>query len=229
VIEIMSDDEREALVQKYRNVYQKLLESYGRATWRQHLPPLDELVSTILSQATSDINRDKSFHALQTCFPDWESVMNANESDLIDTIRPAGLANQKGPRIQAALLYVKEQQGALTLEFLAEMPLAEAKSWLMKMKGVGPKTAAIVLLFAFGRSAFPVDTHVYRITSRLGLINAGVNADRAHDILEAIGDSESFYPMHLNLIRHGREICLARNPKCVICPLQTDCNYFQTA
>jgi endonuclease-3 len=154
--------------------------------------------------------------------------MNAPESDVIDAIRPAGLANKKGPRIQAALLYIKEQQGALDLDFLAEMPLDEAKLWLTQMKGVGPKTAAIVLLFGFGRPVFPVDTHVYRISGRLGLISTGVSADRAHDILEAMGDSETFYPMHLNLIRHGREICLARNPKCAICPLQTDCNFFRT-
>lgn len=226
--ETVGDVERETQMQKYRNVYQQLLDSYGRATWRQHLPPVDELVSTILSQSTSDINRDKGFCALKARFPDWESVMNAPESDVIDAIRPAGLANQKGPRIQAALLYVMEQQGALNLDFLVEMPLAEAKSWLTQMKGVGPKTAAIVLLFAFGRPVFPVDTHVYRITSRLGLISTGVSADKAHDILETMGDSDTFYSMHLNLIRHGREICLARNPKCTICPLQTDCDFFQT-
>ena len=228
MIEFVDDDERKAIKQKYLTVFQKLLDSYGRATWRQHLPAVDELVSTILSQSTSDINRDKGFNALKSRFPEWESVMNAPVGDVIDTIRPAGLANQKGPRIQAALLYIKEQRGAMNLDFLAEMPLAEAKSWLTQMKGVGPKTAAIVLLFAFGRPVFPVDTHVFRITGRLGLISAGVSANRAHDILEAIGDAETFYPMHLNLIRHGREICRARNPKCAICPLQTDCNFFQT-
>ena len=222
----MSDEIREQRAQAYRIVYLKLIECYGRPTWRQHLPPVDELVNTILSQSTSDINRDKGFYALKKRFPDWESVMNASEDEVIDAIHPAGLANQKGPRIQAALRTINEQRGALDLGFLAELPLAEAKSWLMQMKGVGPKTAAIVLLFAFERPVFPVDTHVYRITRRLGLINPGVSAEKAHSILEEMGESETFYPMHLNLIRHGREICHARNPKCLECPLQEDCNFF---
>jgi len=220
-------DERQILVQKYQTVYQKLSEVYGHRIWRQNLPAVDELVSTILSQSTSDINRDRGFNSLKARFPDWESVMEAPESDVIEAIRSTGLANQKGPRIQAALRFIEDQQGTIDLDFLAEMPLAEAKSWLTQIKGIGPKTAAIVLLFAFGRPVFPVDTHVHRITRRLGLIGPRVNADKAHDILEDIGDSENFYSMHLNLIRHGREICRARGPVCTICPLQEDCTFFQ--
>lgn len=212
--------------QKYRLVYQKLLEFYGHPKWRQHLPPVDELVSTILSQSTSDINRDKGFYALKSRFPDWESVMKAPQAEIVETIRSAGLANQKGPRIQAALRFIKEERGVIELDFLEDMPLTDAKAWLIQIKGVGPKTAAIVLLFAFNRPVFPVDTHVHRITSRIGLIDPGTSANKAHDILEAMGEPQTFYPLHLNLIRHGREVCQARNPKCTLCVLQDYCDAF---
>ena len=217
------------LEQKYTAVHQTLVDAYGKPTWRQHLPPVDELVSTILSQSTSDINRDKGFYALKERYPDWESVMNAPEAEIIETIRPAGLANQKGPRIQAALRYVQAHQGEISLNFIADLPLSEAKMWLTAIKGIGPKTAAIILLFAFGRPAFPVDTHVHRITGRLGLIGPNVTADKAHAILENMGDPDTFYPLHLNFIRHGREICVARKPKCKQCPLQTYCDFYQAS
>jgi len=212
--------------QKYQLVYQKLRERYGHPQWRQHLDPVDEFVSTILSQSTSDINRDKGFYALKVRYPDWEGVIVAPEAEVIETIRPAGLANQKGPRIQAALRFINEQRGSIDLDFLADMSLIDAKAWLTQIKGVGPKTAAIVLLFAFGRPVFPVDTHVHRITGRLGLIEPGTSANKAHDVLEAMGEPETFYPMHLNLIQHGREICQARNPKCAICVLQEICDAY---
>ena len=212
--------------QKYRMVYQKLGEKYGRPQWRQHLKPVDELVSTILSQSTSDGNRDKGFNALKARYPDWESVSIAPEDEVIETIRSAGLANQKGPRIQAALSFIREQRGSINLDFLADMDLAEAKSWLTQIKGIGPKTAAIVLLFAFNRPVFPVDTHVYRTTKRIGLIKPNTSVDKAHDVLEEIGEPETFYPMHLNLISHGREICQARKPKCAICNLQEICDAY---
>lgn len=212
---------------KYDAVYDALSQVYGTPTWRQHLPPVDELVSTILSQSTSDGNRDKGFYALKANYPDWESVMHAPEAEIIDTIRPAGLANQKGPRIQAALRYVQEHQGEISLDFLQDLPLEEAQEWLVGIKGVGRKTAAIILLFSFGRPVFPVDTHVHRISRRLGLISPKVTADKAHDILQNIGDPATFYPLHLNLIRLGREVCLARRPKCEICPLQADCDHYQ--
>jgi endonuclease-3 len=215
------------LEQKYTAVHEILIEAYGEPTWRQHLPPVDELVSTILSQSTSDTNRDKGFYALKERYADWESVMNAPEAEIIETIRPAGLANQKGPRIQAALRYVQADRGEISLDFLADLPLEEAKIWLTNIKGVGPKTAAIILLFALGRPAFPVDTHVHRITGRLGLIGPKVTADKAHSILENMGDPDTFYPLHLNFIRHGREICVARKPKCKQCPLQMYCDYFK--
>lgn len=214
------------LKEKYQTIYQLLLEEYGEPQWRQHLPPVDELVSTILSQSTSDINRDKGFDALKENFPDWQHVMDAPVGEVRDAIRPAGLANQKAPRIQAALRQIVDERGELSLDFLETMPLDEALEWLMSMKGVGRKTASIVMLFAFGRPAFPVDTHVHRLTRRLGLIRPKVTADKAHEILENMGQADSFYAFHLNLIRHGREVCTARNPSCDQCVLQAHCDYY---
>lgn len=215
------------LIAKYDIIYEILQDTYGRPRWRQHLPPVDELVCTILSQATSDTNRDRGFARLQERFPDWEAVMSAPEEDVVAAIMPAGLANQKAPRIQNALRHIYEERGALTLDFLANLPLQEAKRWLTDMKGVGPKTAAIVLLFAFGRPAFPVDTHVHRILKRVGLIDPHTSADKAHKIIENRGRPQTYYAMHLNLIRHGREVCQARAPKCQICSLRPYCDYGQ--
>lgn len=216
-----------SLREKYAIVHQRLVAAYGTPTWRQHLPPVDELVSTILSQSTSDTNRDKAFAALQAGFADWEAVMNAPEAAVREAIRPAGLANQKAPRIQAALQEVYRRQGKLSLDFLADLPLAEAQAWLTSINGVGPKTAAIVLLFAFNRPAFPVDTHVHRVTRRLGLIGPKVSAEKAHQLLPQLGDPETFYAFHLNVIRHGREVCQARRPNCALCPLQGLCDDYQ--
>lgn len=223
-----SPDNLDAARRKYRHVSRILRDTYGYPEWRQHLPPVDELVSTILSQNTNDTNRDVAFDALKDRFPDWEAVRDADRRTVIDTIRPAGLANQKGPRIQAALRYLTETQGAITLDFLAEMPVEEAKQWLVAINGVGPKTAAIILLFAFNKPAFPVDTHVHRVTGRLGLIGPKVTAERAHVIMEQIAPPEDYYPLHLNLIRHGREVCHARNPQCAVCPLQDHCDYYSS-
>ncbi len=224
----MMPENQSHLTAKYAFLRQRLEETYGKPAWRQHLPPVDELVSTILSQSTSDVNRDKGFFALKERYPDWKSVMKAPEAEIVETIRPAGLANQKGPRIQAALRHLVEEAGEITLDFLDEMSLDEATRWLTRIKGVGPKTAAIILLFAFGRPTFPVDTHVHRITRRLGLIGPKVTADKAHIILQNIGRPETFYSLHLNLIRHGREICQARKPKCELCPLQAQCDTYQS-
>ncbi|MCZ2098005.1 MAG: endonuclease III [Anaerolineae bacterium] len=212
---------------KYQIIARILEQTYGYPEWRQHLAPVEELVCTILSQNTSDTNRDRGYTALCERFPTWEDVRDAPLEAVIDAIRPAGLANQKAPRIQAALRYVTEQQGAITLDFLNDLPLEDAKAWLTGIHGIGPKTAAIILLFAFNRPAFPVDTHVHRVTGRLGLIGPKTTAERAHVELEAIVPPEDYYPAHLNFIRHGREICHARRPRCEICPLAAHCDYYQ--
>ncbi len=164
---------------------------------------------------------------LRAAFPTWEAVRDARSAEVIDAIRPAGLANQKGPRIQQVLLEITEQRGSLSLDFLAELPVEEARSWLMSFKGVGPKTAAIVLLFSLDKPAFPVDTHIHRVTGRLGLRPERLSADQSHDYLEALFPPETYFTLHLNLIRLGREICQARRPRCSECPLQMYCDWNQ--
>ncbi len=206
-------------------VHTRLLEFYGQPTWRNPLPPVDELVSTILSQNTNDTNRDRAFDALRARFPTWEAVRDARPDSVIEAIRPAGLANHKGPRIQQVLREITAERGALDLSFLSKLPLQEARAWLMKFKGVGPKTAAIVLLFSLGRPAFPVDTHIYRVTGRIGLRPERMSVEEAHAHLERLFPPEAYYAAHLNIIRLGREICAARQPRCPVCPLRDICLY----
>ena len=153
--------------------------------------------------------------------------MNADIDAVREAIRPAGLANQKAPRIQNALRFIMHERGELSIDFLADWPVSKAKRWLTEIKGVGPKTASIVLLFTFGLPAFPVDTHVHRVTRRLGLIGTKVTADKAHKILEDMIAPDRYYAFHINLIRHGREICHARGPQCHVCILQEQCDYYQ--
>jgi endonuclease-3 len=207
-------------------VHHKLLEAYGEPAWRPHLDSVSELVSTILSQNTNDVNRDVAFDRLRSRFPTWEQVRDADVDEVIDAIRPAGLANQKGPRIQEALRFITQERGELELDFLAEWPIEEAKAWLCSMNGVGPKTAAIVLLFALGQPAFPVDTHVHRVTRRLGLIGPQISREKAHDLLEELVPSKDYYAFHLNVIRHGRQVCTSRKPHCQDCMLTGLCDYF---
>jgi endonuclease-3 len=222
----MSQNNSQILKEKYHHLADALSQEYGHPTWRQHLPPVDELVSTILSQNTSDTNRDKAFDALKARFSSWEAVRDAPVGTIIDAIRPAGLSKRKGPRIQAALSYLTQTQGRITLDHLNGMSVEEAKAWLMSIDGVGPKTAAIILCFAFGRPAFPVDTHVHRVTGRLGLIGEKVSAEQAHVILEEIVPPEDYYAFHLQVIQHGRQVCHARKPACDRCVLRPDCDYF---
>ncbi len=216
-----------ALLQtKIKAVHRQLLGAYGEPRWRNPLPPLDELVSTILSQNTNDANRDRAFERLRNRLPTWEQVRDAPAQDVIEAVRTAGLANQKGPRIQKALRRITAERGVLELDFLADLPLQQARAWLLSLEGVGPKTAAIVLLFSLGRPAFPVDTHVHRISRRLGLIGERVSAAQAHPLLEALAPPEWYYALHLNVIRHGRQICRARKPRCEMCVLSDLCDFY---
>jgi endonuclease-3 len=212
---------------KANKIHNILLEYYGEPTWRDPLPPLDELVSTILSQNTNDTNRDRAFVTLKTHFPTWEAVRDAPSDEIIEAIRIAGLANQKGPRIQAVLESITVQKGALTLDFLKAYSAEKAFDWLLQFKGVGPKTASIVLQFSLGKPAFPVDTHIYRVSGRLGLRPQKMTVEKAHEYLASKFPPETYYAAHLNIIRLGREICQARKPKCEICPLQNNCDYYK--
>jgi endonuclease-3 len=223
-MEAMNDFEQ-ARKTKLGEAQRLLLVAYGKPAWRTHMEPVSELVSTILSQNTNDVNRDVAFGRLRERLPSWEEVRDADMRVVVDAIRPAGLANQKGPRIQEALRVITRERGELSLDFLAEWPVDQAKDWLVSIKGVGPKTAAIVLLFSLGRPAFPVDTHVHRVTKRLGLIGPRVSREKAHDELECLVDPEDYYAFHLNVIRHGREVCASRKPRCQECFLIDLCDY----
>jgi endonuclease-3 len=206
-------------------VHEKLIEVFGEPIWRTPLPAIDELVSTILSQNTNDVNRDRGFNALREKLPTWESVRDANVEDVIAAIKPAGLANQKGPRIQQVLRAISEERGALNLDFLAGLPIEEARAWLTKFNGVGPKTAAIVLCFSLNMPAFPVDTHIYRVSGRIGLRPEKMTVEQAHPHLESVFPPETYYAAHLNIIRLGREVCGARKPNCPQCPIIKLCDY----
>lgn len=221
-------DDFERRKAKYAPVSELLGDLYGVPTWRAWLPPLDELIDCILSQSTTDANRDRAFDALKARFATWAEVRDAPLQEVIDTIRPAGLANQKGPRIQNVLRTITQERDTLSLDFLADMPLEDARAWLMHLDGVGPKTAAIVLCFAFNRPAFPVDTHIHRLGQRIGFVPEGMSAEKAHPVMEAIVPTEDYYAFHLNLIQHGREICKARRPECERCPITAYCDYYQS-
>lgn len=211
---------------KYVRVAAALEQEYGR----EALIPddgMDELISCILSQSTTDANRDRGFAALKARYPSWAAVHHAPTQELIDTIRPAGLANSKAPRIQAALGQIYAERGEYNLDFLDDMPVAEAKAWLQRLPGVGPKTAAIVLCFAYGKAAFPVDTHIHRVGIRLGLLPEKISAEAAHPWMEAIVPPEEYYPFHLQMIFHGRAVCKARQPLCERCPVTQDCDFYR--
>lgn len=206
-------------------IHERLLAAFGEPAWHNPLPALDELVLTILSQNTNDVNRDRAFNALRAKFPAWESVRDAKTREVINAIRPAGLANQKGACIQQVLRAITEERGSLNLDFVAGLPVEEARAWLMKFNGVGPKTAAIVLCFSLNKPAFPVDTHIYRVTGRIGLRPEKMTVEQAHPHLESLFPPETYYAAHLTLIRLGREVCAARKPNCPKCPIIGLCNY----
>lgn len=218
----------ERRMSKYPPIAAIFREVYGDLQWEPTQDAMDELVSCILSQNTNDNNRDRGFYALKARYPTWQAVMEAPEDQVIATIRPAGLANQKGPRIQNALRHIWSERGAFDLNFLGEWSLTEARQWLTALDGIGPKTAAIVMCFSFNRPAFPVDTHVHRVGMRIGFLPDKINADKAHDVMERLVPPEAHYAFHIQLIRHGRTICKARNPLCDRCPISQYCDYFNS-
>ncbi len=222
------DHEQAEIQTRITQIRERLIEAYGMPIWRPALPAVDELVSTILSQNTNDTNRDAAFNALKEAFPDWQAVMQANPEEVVRAIRTAGLANQKGPRIQKALREIAEHtRGELSLEFLRDMPKKAARDWLTAVNGVGPKTAAIVLLFSLDIPAFPVDTHIYRVSGRMGIRPPQLSVERTHVYLEEVIPEEAYYDLHLNLIRLGREVCGARKWHCYRCPVEDLCAFEQ--
>ncbi len=204
-------------------IARRLAAVYGEPVWRPHGDPMTELVLTILSQNTSDTNSGRAFMRLVRRYPDWRALMDAPVPEIEREIAVGGLAKQKAPRIKTSLEAIWAARGSFDLEFLRKMPLEEAKAWLREMKGVGPKTAACVLMFSFGRPALPVDTHVHRVSQRLGLVPERTTAEQAHNILEAMLEPELVFPFHISLIKHGRRLCRAQRPLCERCPLLDGC------
>jgi endonuclease III len=186
---------------------------------------LDMLVSVILSQATSDVNSGRTYDALKARFPTWDALLRARASTLADTIRLGGLANQKAAVIRDLLRQVKERRGSFDLSFLGELPPEEATRYLSSFRGVGPKTAACTLLFACGRETFPLDTHIFRVLRRVGLIPMKCSDEFAHAVMNRVVPSGKFYSFHVNLIRHGRKLCRPRDPICERCPIVEYCDY----
>lgn len=212
---------------KAEEVYQQLNSFFGQPVWNGGEDPVDELIWTILSANTNDVNSGRAFRNLKATFgDDWEVVRTAPLPAIKDAIRTAGMYNQKAPRIVETLTRIKELEGDYTLDHLAMMEVPEALAYLTALPGVGHKTASIVLLFCFNRGSFPVDTHIQRISQRLGLCGRRDSPEKIKGIWEQLLPPETFYPLHLNLIRHGREVCDARKPKCEICPLQSVCDYY---
>ena len=208
---------------KAADVMVQLGESYGPVAWEPRYNPAEELVYTILSQHTSDINSERAFLNLMRVFGTLEAIADAPEDEIEVAIRSGGLAKQKSVRIKQVLNIVRDELGSFDLSFLGEMPLDEAKAWLKDLPGVGPKTAAIILCFSLGMPAMPVDTHIYRVSQRLGLIGKKISADKAHDILEPMVEPEDVFAFHMYLIMHGRQVCKAQRPRCAECVLAWGC------
>jgi endonuclease-3 len=208
-----------------REVFSRLQQAYGTPNWRRHYDPMDELVLTFLSQNTNDVNSGRAFDALKARYPSWQAVMDAPVNELAETIRSGGLSQQKAPRIQAALRRIQAERGQFSIDFLAALPVDEAMLWLRSFHGIGHKTASIILLFCFNKPAFPVDTHVGRVTRRLGLADPKDSEEKIKGIWESLVPEAWYYPLHLNLIRHGREVCQARRPRCPECALREVCRY----
>ena len=196
---------------------------YGPFVWRRRWDPVTELMFTILSQHTSDINAERAERMLEERFESWEETAEADVSEIEAAIQVSGLARQKAPRIQGTLRRILELRGELSLDFLSELPLSEAKAWMQALPGVGPKTAAVVLCFALGMPAMAVDTHVHRVSRRLRLIGPKVTAEKAHDLLEGQVSPEEVFAFHVALITHGRRVCKALRPRCGECVLSERC------
>lgn len=212
---------------RIREIHQDLLDVYGEAPEPDSQSGVDYLVETILSQNTNDINRDKAFKQMKEEFEDYEEILSADPERLEDSIRVAGLGATKAERIQGALRILKEERGDFELGFINEMSIDKGKKWLTDIPGIGPKTAAIILCFHFGKPVMPVDTHVNRICKRFGLIPENASRTKAHNLLEVKIPDNIKYSFHRLLITHGRENCKARNPTCGETKLKKYCKHYK--
>jgi endonuclease III len=207
-----------------RDILKRLEKRFGPLEPPRRWDPLEELVLTVLSQNTSDVNSDRAFVAMRARYPTWEELAEARPEDLAEAIRPGGLANIKAPRILSILHEIREREGgSLDLSWMRQAPDRRVRDYLLSLPGVGPKTAACVLAFSLGRPALPVDTHVHRVSRRLGLIDERTDAAAAHEVLERLVPARLRVRMHVGMIRLGRTVCRAGRPSCEICPLQDLC------
>ena len=204
-------------------IIEKLVAIYGEFEQTPRYNALDELIFTVLTQHTSDLNAERAFDRLREEIPTWEEVMVADQQAIADAIFHGGMSNQKSKRIKDILADILDRRGELEIDFLREYSLNDAREWLIELPGVGPKTAAVVMSFALGMPAFPVDTHIHRVSKRLGLIDEKTTADAAHGIMESKVRPDLRFQLHMQLITHGRQICKARRPLCEQCPLLDEC------
>ncbi len=212
-----------ATTRRLRAICTRLEKRFGPLEVPRSTDPLDELILTVLSQHTSDLNSERAFGLLRAAYPTWDDVVDADSDAVADVIRSGGLANTKARRVQAILREVHHREGAYSLDRLSAMSDAEAREWLVSFPGVGPKTAAVVLSFAFGRDTMPVDTHVHRVTRRLGTVPPKASAEQADRLLHELIPEGLRTPLHVGFIRLGREICKAPIPRCRQCPLKDLC------
>lgn len=214
------------LRRRIRRIAKLLTQMYGAPRPRRE-DPLDALVATVLSQNTSDTNSARAFRRLKERFPSWDEVRTADVAQVADAIKTGGLAGVKAARIKRILERLHRERGSTSLGFLPGLDPDAARGYLMSFDGVGPKTAACTLLFGCGMPVFPVDTHVLRVARRLGLIPKGCDADRAHAILGSVVPSELVYPLHVNMITHGRRRCRPQKPRCDGCLLSRECVFLK--
>ena len=208
---------------KVGQIAELLQEQYGTREWHLNPDSLAVLVQTILSQNTSDTNSGRAFQTLLACFEGWQSIAGADVTSISNCIKSGGLGRIKAQRIKEVLNQILQKRGQLELEFLNQFALSDAEDWLLELPGVGLKTARCVLLFSLGMPALPIDTHILRVTKRLGLINSRVSLDEAHKILGELVPPDDVYQFHVLMIEHGRKVCRARNPNCPACILKEIC------
>lgn len=222
-----SSRDLKSLRRRAQRIDKILTDIYGRKTIMLDEDPLDTLIETILSQNTTDKNSHRAFTMLKRAYPRWSELVGEDPRKIAKTIRSGGLADMKARRILDALDFILAEKGRLDLGFLKDMAPEDAEAWLGRMKGVGPKTRSIVLLFSLGMPAFPVDTHIHRVTRRLGLIGQRTNREKAQQELAELVSSSEYYNFHINIIEHGRAVCQARKPKCGVCKVSRLCDYYK--
>jgi len=204
-------------------IIELLEQEYGPRKWQPDSDPIDVLIGTILSQNTSDANSGRAFASLKASFDSWEAIASASAEHIARVIKSGGLSQIKAVRIKQALEQIEKEQGRISLDSLKSMNMAEAEAYLMRLPGVGHKTASCVLLFSLGKPSLPVDTHVFRVAKRLGLIDSRVSIERAHSLLQEQIPPSKTYQFHIHMIEHGRRICHARQPRCNRCILRSAC------